>query len=145
MKSIIIFLPLLGIILILIGALFFSRINKKPRITNFNECAAAGNPVMESYPRQCREDGKTFTEIIKKQEAPKQNPLMTEPEARTIAEKICIKGGEALEKGDYNENSKTWWFNAKLNSTKPGCNPACVVFEVTKTAEINWRCTGHNP
>lgn len=35
------------------------------RITNFDECVAAGNPVMESYPEQCRtEDGKTFTREI---------------------------------------------------------------------------------
>ena len=36
-----------------------------PAITNFDECMQAGNPVMESYPRQCRsEDGETFTEDI---------------------------------------------------------------------------------
>ena len=34
-------------------------------ITNFIECVEAGNPVMESYPRQCRtEEGETFTESI---------------------------------------------------------------------------------
>ncbi len=34
-------------------------------IDSFEECAAAGNPVMESYPRQCRTpDGKHFVEII---------------------------------------------------------------------------------
>jgi len=34
-------------------------------IQSFEECAAAGNPVMESYPRQCRTaDGKHFVEII---------------------------------------------------------------------------------
>jgi len=34
-------------------------------IHSFEECAAAGNPVMESYPRQCRTpDGKHFVEII---------------------------------------------------------------------------------
>ena len=67
---------------------------------------------------------------------------LTESEARTIAEKSCIKGGEALGSGSYNENSKTWWFDANLNSTREGCNPACVVSEETKTAEVNWRCTG---
>lgn len=67
---------------------------------------------------------------------------MTEAQARVIAEKTCIKGGEALGLGIYNENSKTWWFDANLNATKPGCNPACVVSEETKMAEINWRCTG---
>ncbi|OGF28172.1 hypothetical protein A2303_01920 [Candidatus Falkowbacteria bacterium RIFOXYB2_FULL_47_14] len=34
-------------------------------ITNFTDCAAAGYPIMESYPRQCRTDnGKTFTEEV---------------------------------------------------------------------------------
>jgi len=68
---------------------------------------------------------------------------MTESEAKAIAEKVCLKEGEELtSKGDYNPNSKTWWFDAKLNNTNPGCNPACVISEETNTAEINWRCTG---
>lgn len=70
---------------------------------------------------------------------------MSESEARTIAQASCIKGGEALSAGAYNENSKTWWFDANLNAAKPGCNPACVVSVETKTAEINWRCTGALP
>lgn len=28
---------------------------------------------------------------------------------------------------------------------KDGCNPACVVGEENKTAEVNWRCTGALP
>jgi len=71
-----------------------------------------------------------------------KNSKMTVEEAKIIAEKTCIKGGESLADIYYNENSKTWWFDANLNSTKEGCNPACVVSEETKTAEINWRCTG---
>lgn len=67
---------------------------------------------------------------------------MTEAEAKAIAEKICIKWWESISPWYYNENTKTWWFDANLNATKPGCNPACVVSETTKTAEINWRCTG---
>ena len=36
-------------------------------INSFEDCVAAGNPVMESYPRQCRtEDGKHFVEEISK-------------------------------------------------------------------------------
>jgi glyoxylase-like metal-dependent hydrolase (beta-lactamase superfamily II) len=41
---------------------------EEPVITNFKECAAAGNPVMESYPRQCTADGQTFVEEIEMQE-----------------------------------------------------------------------------
>lgn len=63
-------------------------------------------------------------------------------EARAIAEKTCIKSGESLAGGVYNENSKTWWFDANLNTDLSGCRPSCVVSEKTKTAEINWRCTG---
>jgi hypothetical protein len=33
-------------------------------VTNFLECVAAGNPVMESYPRQCRHGNQSFTEDI---------------------------------------------------------------------------------
>src|SRR3989339_374420 len=34
-------------------------------VTDFASCAAAGYPIMESYPRQCRaKNGKTFTENI---------------------------------------------------------------------------------
>lgn len=65
---------------------------------------------------------------------------MKEAEARIIAEKTCIKGGEALGEGVYDENLNTWSFNSNLNATKEGCTPACVVSEKTKTAEINWQC-----
>ena len=76
---------------------------------------------------------------------PKALSIITQAEARSIAEKACIKGGEALDDGIYNENTKTWWFDANLNSTREGCNPACVVSEETKQVEINWRCTGVLP
>ena len=67
---------------------------------------------------------------------------LTELEARTIAEQTCIKGGGAVSNPSYNSVTKTWWYDANLNATREGCNPACVVSEISKTAEINWRCTG---
>ncbi len=33
-------------------------------ISNFEECIAAGNPAMESHPRQCIANGKTFVEVL---------------------------------------------------------------------------------
>ena len=33
----------------------------KKSISSYAECVAAGNPIMESYPEQCRADGRTFT------------------------------------------------------------------------------------
>ncbi len=56
-----------AVLIVAIGGyfLFAQKINNGIAITNFGECARAGNPIMESYPRQCRTaDGKTFTEEI---------------------------------------------------------------------------------
>ena len=56
----------IGIVLIIIAALLLSLSANTERqrvasITNFDECAAAGYPIMESYPEQCRvPDGRTF-------------------------------------------------------------------------------------
>lgn len=76
-------------------------------------------------------------------DTPESDPqILSETEAKLIAEHSCVKGGEVLTAGTYNSNSKTWWFDANLNSVREGCTPACVVNEETKTAEINWRCTG---
>lgn len=64
MKKISIF----AIAIIVIVAGFFALWQYKKevpaQIANFEECVAAGNPVMESYPRQCRYNNETFTEDI---------------------------------------------------------------------------------
>ncbi len=65
------FLPL-GLVVIVIGvavAMGFlgSPPTPEPTVTiaNFTECAAAGYPIMESYPRQCRaSNGQVFQEDI---------------------------------------------------------------------------------
>lgn len=45
-----------------IALLFIIGCAPAQKITNFEECAAAGNPVMESYPRQCAANGEIFVE-----------------------------------------------------------------------------------
>ncbi len=35
-----------------------------PKVEDFNDCVSTGNPVMESYPRQCRYGDQTFVEDI---------------------------------------------------------------------------------
>jgi hypothetical protein len=67
---------------------------------------------------------------------------LSENEARAIAENSCVKGGESLSGGVHDEIAKTWRFDANLNYAPSGCNPACAVSEETKTAKIDWRCTG---
>jgi hypothetical protein len=40
------------------------NLNTQGGATNFMECVAEGNPVMESYPRQCRSGDNTYVENI---------------------------------------------------------------------------------
>lgn len=52
--------------LVVLGVGTWLRLNsqKTELALNFEECVALGNPVMESYPRLCRDGDKTFTEDI---------------------------------------------------------------------------------
>jgi hypothetical protein len=60
-STILILLGVLGVLLVFdIG-----RTPPEVAIVDFEECARAGYPIMESYPRQCATpDGKQFTEVI---------------------------------------------------------------------------------
>ncbi|MDQ3015028.1 MAG: hypothetical protein M3Q73_04130 [bacterium] len=58
-----------GIIVLLIVVSFLVQSNKtkniQASINSFEECAEAGNPIMESYPEQCRTaDGRLFVRDI---------------------------------------------------------------------------------
>jgi hypothetical protein len=68
-------------------------------ITNFTECAAAGNPVMESYPRRCNANGQTFTEEVGSN--PNINLISPWPN-EVITSPLAIKG----------EAKGSWYFEA---------------------------------
>ena len=59
---------------------------------------------------------------------------------RIAAGSDCVKEGKLLDTNTYNSYTHTWWID--LDAEKKGCSPACVVSEDTRTAGINWRCTG---
>lgn len=62
-------------------------------VTNFEECVAAGNPVMESYPRQCRHGDETFTENIGTElEKMELIRLNTPRPSQIISSPLTIKG-----------------------------------------------------
>jgi hypothetical protein len=45
-------------VIILVVVFFFNK--DEDKITNFWECVDAGNEIMESYPRRCRDDNNNF-------------------------------------------------------------------------------------
>ncbi|MDD5290069.1 MAG: GerMN domain-containing protein [Patescibacteria group bacterium] len=66
---------------------------EKTEITNFADCAAAGNPIMESYPRRCNANGKTFTEDIGNLLEKENTIRVDEPRPLTlVGNPIIIKG-----------------------------------------------------
>jgi hypothetical protein len=48
------------IVLLIVGVIVWTKQQDK-QITNYDECVAAGNPIMESFPEQCSANGQTFT------------------------------------------------------------------------------------
>ena len=60
---------ILALLLFSIALLMITYNSLNQGITTFEECIAAGNPAMESYPRQCIADGKTFIEQVMEETA----------------------------------------------------------------------------
>jgi len=111
MKSI---LSLVFIVLIIIigGILVWAEKSSKEeepapeaRITSFEECVAAGNPAMESWPRQCRAGDETFTEDIGNEFEKTDLIRSTTPRPnQTITSPLEISG----------EARGTWFFEASF-------------------------------
>src|SRR5574343_612712 len=62
-------LPTIFIIVLIVAFGVLLKFSKnelpQPVITNFEECAKAGYPILETYPEQCRTpDGRTFVRSI---------------------------------------------------------------------------------
>jgi len=52
------------IILLVLGMFILPKLYKSFDVNDFESCINAGNPAMESYPRQCRDGGDTFVEVV---------------------------------------------------------------------------------
>ncbi|MDD4353868.1 MAG: hypothetical protein PHN56_05420 [Candidatus Nanoarchaeia archaeon] len=122
-------LPLFALILI-------AGCTQSSQITNFEECVAAGNPVMESYPRQCMANGVNFAEEIEMCGA-----MSIDQALITVQTSDCAN--EGILSGVYvcNNITNTLWMDLTIEDLE-GCNPACVVDVLTGEVEINYRCTG---
>lgn len=88
MKKTLLTFVLLLIVVFGVVSVFPKKELRKSTVTNFEECVALGNPVMESYPRQCRSGEQTFTENIGNEiekmdlirlEYPRPNQIISSP------------------------------------------------------------------
>lgn len=97
-------------------------------VTNFEECAATGNPVMESYPRQCRHKEQTFVEDIGNElekadlirvETPRPNQMISSP--------LTIKG----------QARGYWFFEASFPVVLTNWD-GLIIAQGIATAEDSW-------
>ncbi len=124
----------LGIILIfLVSGVFlfyFTEVSEDENrvISSYEECAAAGNPILESYPPQCKtEDGQTFSqetnEIDLSSEIQMVNPIPNQ-----LIEKTLDVSGQA---------SGSWLFEGQT-SMKLYDTDNNLVAEGIVTAQSDW-------
>lgn len=74
-------------------------------VNNFEECVGAGNPVMESYPRQCRSGDKTFVEDVGNEFQKVDLIRLNNPRpGQTISSPLAISG----------QARGTWFFEASF-------------------------------
>jgi hypothetical protein len=74
-------------------------------VTSFSECVEAGNPVMESYPRQCRHGEQLFVEDIGNEIGQSDLIRVDYPRPNSIIESPLTVTGEAR---------GTWFFEASF-------------------------------
>ncbi|MFH1248927.1 MAG: hypothetical protein V1660_02140 [archaeon] len=131
-----------GIALILIASiLIFAVSNSRPKAIGGDK-DSHGCLIGAGY-SWCDEKQK----CIRQFEEPCESTI-TYSQAYAIAENsTCINSGSLSNDRVYNSNTKTWWIDMDMKPEfkKEGCSPACVVYEDSNTAEINWRCTGLIP
>ncbi len=85
-------------ILIILGVFWFVSRKEVPAsvpVTTFEECVAGGNPVMESYPRQCSSGGQTFVEVIGNENALSNLIHLNNPRPNQVIESPLVIQGEA--------------------------------------------------
>lgn len=83
-----------GIALLAVAGVAYRYGGRAPVAADFAECAAAGHPVMESYPRQCRTpDGRVFREDIGNELAKDNLIRIAEPRPNAVVKSpLVVKG-----------------------------------------------------
>jgi hypothetical protein len=97
---------LIVIIILAAGGLWYWNSQPAAVITSFEECAGAGNPVMESYPAQCRtKDGQHFVQEIGNELEKADLVQVTSPRpGQTISHDVTVTG----------QARGTWYFEASF-------------------------------
>ena len=102
------------------------------------------NPVEETFSNRCEARKADAFDIDNG--ACLVKTTMSEKEAREIVinSSECSVAGVSRDNYSYDALTKTWRVDLMRmpELEQDGCSPVCVVFEETKTAEVDWQCVG---
>lgn len=114
-----------------INGLLTSKVNdsKQVVIENFEDCVAAGRPILESYPRQCiSASGQILVEDLKEQVVDTSMIKVAEPKAgQFITSPLLIKG----------QARGTWFFEASFPIVLTDAQGEEIT-TVVATAQTDW-------
>ncbi len=101
---------LVAILLVGVGIFFYLKLSEQQKLSKINsyeECAAAGFPIMDSYPPQCRANYKTFSQDIGNELEYADQILVSLPRPnQKVLSPITVKG-----------NARgTWFFEGKMKA-----------------------------
>ena len=153
MRSVKVVSIIVGIIaLVLVGwaayVLLTRQENKQPAITDFASCVAAGNPVMETQPRQCRAaDGSVYTEPSTSSDNSAQTAVreFTSPKGVTVrlhnwAERQTITSPLTI----TGEIPGSWSFEASFPVVLQDPTNK-IIAQTTATLKGNWQTNDYVP
>lgn len=104
-RSFALFSVILLVVAVAVFYRYFFQSGELNNIQSFEQCAAAGNPIMETYPAQCQtKDGQTFTESIGNEMQMQDKIRITSPRPNQLLVNPVTITGEA--KG-------SWFFEAQ--------------------------------
>ncbi len=136
MKKII---PIIVIIIVIIAgfgaALKLTKKETPLKVTNFEECVKTGNPIMESYPRQCRYGGQTFAENIGNELEKADMIRVDYPRPNQVIQSPLIIRGEAR---------GTWFFEASFPVVLTDWD-GLIIAQGIATAKSDWMTTEFVP
>jgi hypothetical protein len=91
--------------ILLIATIILSACRVQIAVSDFNSCVAAGNPVMESYPRQCRYQDQSYTEDIGNELELQDTIILNQPRPnQTLTSPVTLIG----------QARGTWFFEASF-------------------------------
>jgi hypothetical protein len=101
-------------------------------IQSFEDCVAAGYPVMESYPRQCRTaDGRTFISLTDLFDSSKDTSCIKDEDCTLVDEELafsCCWAGACREinysEGKWIAVNNDWFEQQRLRHCTADCGPA---------------------